>query len=86
MRVGGVSKGSNEGMKASGSRSHGPTSEGEPGKKHQSTAEDLGVSAQSGKEGCGILSGNYNLEEREKVGNERNDGMLEKHTASNQSR
>ena len=41
------------------------------------------VSAQSGKERCGSLGGNYNLEEREKVGNERNDGMSEKHAASN---
>ena len=68
MKVGGVSKGSNDGMKASGSRSHEPKNGREPETRAQSTAEDLVVSVQSGNEGSGSLCGNYNLKEREKVG------------------
>ena len=86
MRAGVVSKGSNDGMRASRSRSHEPKSGGEPGTRAQSTAEELVVFVQSGNEGSGSLGGNYNLEEREKVGKKRNDGRSEMHAASNQSR
>ena len=85
MRVGGTSKGTNEGSRASRNRSHKPKSGGEPGTKSQTTVGDLVVSIQSGNEGSGSLDGKDNLEERKNFEKERHDGRSDWCVASNQS-